>query len=225
MNKVSSPASVKSVCAASSVRELKGESFCRAEIGGGHGQKRPAKAVADGVDLGVRDDGADRFQSLEHPQPEIIVQSQIPVMGRRVVPGDHEDRVATIDQVFDERIAGREVQNVVLHDPGRHDQHRLVMDLLGGWRVLNELNQPVAVDHLPLRDCDIFAGDKVRRGLGGFPLMPSCQSFQKFDAPRRRFWPPSRMVALSTSGLVAMKFAGETASRSCLAIKATTCSW
>ena len=90
-------------------------------------------------------------------------------MGRRVVPGDHEDRVATIDQVLDERIAGREVQNVVLHDPGRHDQHGLVMDLLGGWRVLNELNQPVAVDHLPLRDCDVFAGDKVRRALRRLP--------------------------------------------------------
>ena len=72
MNKVNSPASVKSVCEASSVRELRRSSL-PTEIGGGHGQKRSAKAVAHGVDLGVRDDGVDRLQSLEHAQPEIIV--------------------------------------------------------------------------------------------------------------------------------------------------------
>ena len=150
-------------------------------IGGAHGKKRPAKAVADGVDLGIRDDGTNRFQGLKDAEPEIIIEPQIAVVQSRIVPGDHEDRVTAIDQVFDEGVAGREVQDVVLHDPGRHDQHWLCMNLVRGWRILDELNQPVAVDHLPLRDCHVLAGDKIPCALrrlpahAALPVLPEVQ--------------------------------------------------
>ena len=55
--------------------------------------------------------------------------------------------VALIDQVTDQRVVGRQVQHVVLHDPGRHDQHRLGTDLVGRRYVLDQLDQPLALDH------------------------------------------------------------------------------
>ena len=51
-----------------------------------------------------------------------------------------------------ERVVGREVEHVVLHDPGRHDEHRLGMHRAGGRRVLDQLHQPVAQHHPPRRD-------------------------------------------------------------------------
>jgi hypothetical protein len=49
---------------------------------------------------------------------------------------------------FTSEFCGAQVEDVVLHDPGRHDQHRLGPHRLVSRGVLDQFDQPVAVDHL-----------------------------------------------------------------------------
>ena len=65
--------------------------------------------------------------------------------------------MALVDQVAHQRVVGRQVQHVVLHDPGRDDQDRLGENPVGRRRILNELDQAVAVDHLTGGDREGFA--------------------------------------------------------------------
>ncbi len=71
------------------------------------------------------DDRLDRRQRLAHAQAQIVVHAQVALGRRGVLPGHAEHRVALADQIGDQRIVGRQVQDVVLHDPGRHDEDRL----------------------------------------------------------------------------------------------------
>jgi hypothetical protein len=89
---------------------------------------------------------------------EIVVHAQVAVALVGVLPGHREHRVPLVDQELDHRIARAQVEDVVLHDPGRHDQHRLGMHILGGGRVLDDLDQVVAQDHLARRHRDGLAG-------------------------------------------------------------------
>ncbi len=94
----------------------------------GDAEQRSAQAVAERVDLAPRQHRRHRVQRREHAVAQVVVQAQVAVLGPRVLPRQHEHRVPLVDQVLDERVRGRQVEDVVLHDPRRHDQHRLGID-------------------------------------------------------------------------------------------------
>ena len=50
----------------------------------------------------------------------------------RVDPGNGEDRETLIDRPLDKGIFGLKIENVILVDPGRHDQQWPLIDRLGG---------------------------------------------------------------------------------------------
>ena len=85
-----------------------------------------------------------------------------------VLPRHHEHRVALVDQVLHHRVARAQVEDVVLHDPRRHDQQRLGMDRLGRRRVLDQLDQLVAEHHLAgghghaLADLEVLGAGRCR---------------------------------------------------------------
>src|SRR5579859_7504838 len=55
----------------------------------------------------------------------------------------------------DERILGRQVQDVIFHDPRRHEENRLRMNARRARRVLDELDELVAVDDLARRHREV----------------------------------------------------------------------
>ena len=60
-------------------------------------------------------------------------------------------------EVFDQGPSRRKVEDVVLHDPCRHDHDRLRKYLLGGRKVLDQFNQAILVDNLPWGRRKVFA--------------------------------------------------------------------
>ena len=127
------------------------------EEGRGDRQQRAAQAVADRVHLALRHDCPHRLQRVQHAETQVILHAEVAIFDRRIVPGDHEHGVTSTDEVAHQRIGGREIEDVVLHDPSRHDEDRLAIDLAGFGRILDQLDQAVAVDHLALRDRDVLA--------------------------------------------------------------------
>ena len=87
----------------------------------------------------------------------VAVQIPVPVPGVRVAPADREHLMALADQVLGHAAAGREVGDVVLVDHRRDDQHRVLVDLLGRRRVLDQLEHLGAEDHRARRDGQIAA--------------------------------------------------------------------
>ena len=132
MNRLSSPASVKSVCAASSETLARRSSPIPGHCRRRDGQQRTAEAVADGVHGLGRDDGVYGVEGCHHAQAAIVVHAQVPIGLGGIAPGDHEDGMTLIDQVFDQGIVRRQIEYVVLHDPGRHDQYGFRMHCGGG---------------------------------------------------------------------------------------------
>jgi hypothetical protein len=61
----------------------------------------------------------------------------------------------------DERVVRRQVEHVVLHDPRRHDQHRLGVHGRGRRRVLDQFHQPRAQHDPARRDGDVAADDEM----------------------------------------------------------------
>ena len=120
-----------------------------------------AKAITCRVDFLVGDDGADRVKRGHDAQAPVIVQRQIAVLGRRVAPGNAKHRVSLLNEITDQRIVRREVQNVVFHDPGRHDQDRFGHNRFGDGGVLDQLNQMVSENDLPRRDRHVAADNEA----------------------------------------------------------------
>ena len=123
---------------------------------GGDGEQRAAQAVAGGVDLRA---AADRGRRLDrrHRRAAIVVEPGVAQVRSGIAPGHAEDAVPLFDEVADQRIVRRKVENIVFHDPRRHDQHRLGMDRFGCGRVLDQLEQRVAPDHLARRHGEVAA--------------------------------------------------------------------
>ncbi len=55
-----------------------------------------------------------------------------------------------LDEEADETVLGLQVENVELVDPGRNEQQRYRVGLRGERRVLDQLDEAVSVDDLPL---------------------------------------------------------------------------
>ena len=131
-------------------------------------QQRPTQAVADRVDLFRAGDVLYCAERSHHAQPTVIFHAQVAFGRARVFPRDHEYRVALPNQIAHQRVFRRQVEDVVLHDPGRHDQQRQRMHVGRGRRVLDQLHQAVAQHHLAGRYGDVYA--RPEQVAGGRPL-------------------------------------------------------
>jgi hypothetical protein len=105
--------------------------------------------------------GPDSVERRHHTERAIILHAEIAIFRRRVLPGHHEDRVALLGEVFDKRIVRREVQDVVFHDPRRHDQHRLGSHFRGCRRIADQFDQPVTIDDPAGGHSDIAADHEI----------------------------------------------------------------
>src|ERR1700730_4296366 len=65
-----------------------------------------------------------------------------------------------LDEEADETVLGLQVENVELVDPGRNEQQRYRVGLRGERRVLDQLDEAVSVDDLPLRDGEVLSWRK-----------------------------------------------------------------
>ena len=90
----------------------------------------------------------------------------------------------------DQGIVRGEVQDVVLHDPGRHDQNRLGSNALRGGRILDELDQPVAENDFAGRDGHVSPD---LEGLGPRRLFPEnvpSPVIEQVHGPAGQVFPP-----------------------------------
>ena len=78
------------------------------------------------------------------PKSSVVFHAEVPIFLSSIPPGDHEHGEALLGKVFYKRVLRRQIENMVLHDPGRHDKDRLRPDLRGCWRILDELDQTIA---------------------------------------------------------------------------------
>src|SRR6476659_3585938 len=62
-----------------------------------------------------------------------------------------------LDEEADETVLGLQVENVELVDPGRNEQQRYRVGLRGERRVLDQLDEALSVDDLPLRDGEVLS--------------------------------------------------------------------
>ena len=108
--------------------------------GRGDGEQGAAQAVAGRMHLAFGHDGAHGIERGVKSMLQIVVHAQVAVLHARVLPRDAEHRMAVIDEVADQRVVRRQVQDVVLHDPGRHDQDGLGVHGLGRGRILDQLH-------------------------------------------------------------------------------------
>ena len=138
---------------------------------------------------------------------------RLPLVG--VHPGDHEDRVALVDQPLHHRLLRVEVEHVVLVDPGRHDQQRLA----------RRPSRSSAHTGSAAGCCSARPPRRARRRCCARPRRRPCRSGGSGACPCRArgpasiiFRPRTRLspfwstVASSTSGFSAKKFAGFIAS-------------
>src|SRR5215469_4231471 len=105
------------------------------------------------------------LERVEETELDVITQGELTISRVRVLPRDHEYGVPLLDQVAHQRVARREVENVVLHDPGGSDEDRLRVHRRSRWRVLQQLDEAVAEYHLARSDRDV-APDLVVLGAG-----------------------------------------------------------
>ncbi len=116
----------------------------------GNRQQRAAQAIAGRVHLAVGHDRRHRVERRHDAELQIIVHGQIAVFRFRILPRDHEHREALVDQIAHQRVVRRQVEDVIFHDPGRHDQQRFGVDRFGYRLILDQFHQPVAIDNLAL---------------------------------------------------------------------------
>ena len=79
------------------------------------------------------------------------------LVGRGVLPADHERLDSIVELIFHHGLLGREVVDVHLVDLGRYRQLRNVVDLLGRRGVVDQLHHFGAKHHVAFGRCDIFA--------------------------------------------------------------------
>ena len=88
-----------------------------------------ADAIAHRMNLAFRHDCRHRVERRHDAQLPVIFHRETAILGPRILPRDHEHGVALLGQVFDQRVMRAQVEDVVLHDPRGHDQHRFGMNL------------------------------------------------------------------------------------------------
>ena len=123
----------------------------------GQRQGRPGDAIAHDVDPLLFGDRLHLFDRGQIALLNVILHADIGIAGIRVDPRHDEQRVALINQPFDEAVLGLEVKNVELVDPRREDQQRGFVNLIGAGRVLDQLEHAVAEHHFARGGGDVTA--------------------------------------------------------------------
>ncbi len=116
-----------------------------------------------GLRLAVQ--GADGAQRIEHAQAQVVVHRQVAVGRVGVEPRQHVHRMPLPHQVAHEGVVRLQIEDVVLHDPRRHDQQGFGVHFGGLRRVADQLDQAVSQHDLARRDGQV-APDLEARGLG-----------------------------------------------------------
>ena len=140
-------------------------------------------------------------QGVHDAQGTVILHAQIPVFGLWVEPRDHEHTKPLPGQKFDHRIFGRQIENIIFHDPGGDDQDRFWMDLIRRGRILDQLDQAIAIDHLTGAGGQIAAklkGLKVGRFFFGHIAF---DVFAKIARPAYKVHAPLRQRRLQDFGI------------------------
>ena len=155
-------------------------------------KQRAPDAIAGGVDLHLAGDFFDDIHRRQRTFLHVIFEGLLAELPVRVDPGDHEYRDALIDAPFDEGFLRPEVEDVVLVDPGRHDQKRRAQHVLGRRLILDQLHQIVLVDHLAWRGSHVDADHKV----GGIGLADAQRAVSGLDVLRQHRHAAHQIVAV-----------------------------
>ena len=128
---------------------------------GGDRHQRAAQTVAQPMHPRRAADRAGRLQRRHHALCAVIVKAQIAIRRVRVLPRDAEHREPLPHQPADQRVFRRQIKDIVFHDPGRHDQDRHAVHLIGRGRILDQLDQVIAEHDRAGGDRHAFAGAEI----------------------------------------------------------------
>ena len=140
------------------------------------GEQCATEAIARGMDAAFRD----QLPKPRRAPPSHRAGDSPPCQGRRpasrILPGNHEHRIALRDEIADKRVLRRQIEDIIFHDPGRHDQDRLRPHVRRRRRILNELDQAIAKDDLARRDRDVASNLRTLRRRLAFRPSPAVAS-------------------------------------------------
>lgn len=94
-----------------------------------------------------------------------------------------QNRIALTDQITDQRIVWRKIQNVVFHDPGGHHENRLGSHLVGSGAILNQFHEVSPVHDLSLGSGHIPAWDKILGTDWWATAVPALPVFHEMLGP------------------------------------------
>ena len=97
----------------------------------GDREQGAADAVAHRVNFLIRHDARNGVKCRPDSKSQIVIHTEIAVALGRILPRHHEHRVPPGQQKGHQGIFRGQIEDVVLHDPGRNDQYRLGKDRLG----------------------------------------------------------------------------------------------
>ena len=109
----------------------------------------------------------DRVERRERAETHVVLEALLRVRLGRVDPGDHEDAVPALQHVAHQAVLRPHVEDVVLVDPGRHEEQRALALGLGQRLVLDELHQVVLVDDLARRRRQVATDNERLLVVGG----------------------------------------------------------
>src|SRR5215204_1139990 len=128
---------------------------CKAtmKVGGPKGfSSSPAASQESAIASSVPHDLGGCERSFSH----VVLEFGFLHRGVRVLPGDHEHRVALVHQVLDQAVLRLQIEDVVLVDPGRYEHDGCLVNLFGRRLVLDQLYELVAVDDLARCDGQVL---------------------------------------------------------------------
>ena len=100
------------------------------------------------MNLAPWQNGGNRIKRRHDTVLAIVLHAQITILSGRILPGDDENGMPLLDQVPNHGVVGRQIKDVVLHDPGGHDQDRFGVNLRRRGLVLDQLHQVIAENNL-----------------------------------------------------------------------------
>ena len=118
------------------------------------------------MDFRTRYDRGYGIQRIHDPESAVVIHAEVAIVGVGVLPRNNEHRIALIAQIADERVPGRQIEDVVLHDPGGHDKDGFGLHRVRRRRILDQFDEAVAIHDLARGHAEVTA-DLERLGAGG----------------------------------------------------------